>query len=138
MKKFHVMAPITDMMRSFNQEVGHKVRLPAEDTRTLRRELLKEEYEEYLHAEQEDDLVEIADALADMIVIISGTAAAYGIDLDEVLAEVHQSNMAKINPETGMVLRREDGKVLKPQGWEPPNVRRVLDEQGSLVGFHEE
>lgn len=93
--------------------------------RNLRMDLLTEEYDEYLKAEQVNDLVEVADALADMVYIIFGTAHHYGIPLDAVLAEVHRSNMAKVGP-GGVVSRRPDGKVLKPGGWTPPDVAGVL------------
>jgi predicted HAD superfamily Cof-like phosphohydrolase len=98
--------------------------LPGTAVRDLRKSLLAEEWQEYLTAESEDDIVEIADALADMIYIACGTAVAYGIPLDKVFAEVHHSNMAKLVD--GKVIRREDGKVLKPAGWKPPDVKGVM------------
>lgn len=98
--------------------------LPSKDIRELRIKLLREEWEEYLEGEAADDIVEIADALADMVYIAYGTAVAYGIPLDKVFAEVHRSNMAKLVD--GKVIRREDGKVLKPEGWKPPDIEGVL------------
>ena len=92
--------------------------------RGLRVKLLREEFEEYLKAEGDNDLIEVADALADIIYIACGTAVAYGIPLDRVFAEVHRSNMAKLVD--GKVIRREDGKVLKPAGWKPPDVKGVM------------
>jgi predicted HAD superfamily Cof-like phosphohydrolase len=68
--------------------------------------------------------VEIADALADIIYIACGTAVSYGIPLDRLFAEVHRSNMAKLVD--GKVIRRSDGKVQKPEGWAPPNVKSIL------------
>lgn len=94
----------------------------------LRTELLREEFEEYLVAAFDEDLVEIADALADMQYIINGTALVYGIDLNAVHAEVHRSNMSKLGP-NGQVVRRADGKVLKPATYEPPQLAHVLAEQ---------
>jgi len=85
---------------------------------------LQEEVDEYLTAEQEDNLVEIADALADIIYIACGTAVSYGIPLDKVFEEVHRSNMAKLVD--GKPLKREDGKVIKPVGWTPPDIAGVL------------
>ena len=79
---------------------------------------------EYIAAENEDDIVEIADALADIIYIACGTAVSYGIPLDKVFEEVHRSNMAKLVD--GKVLRRADGKVQKPEGWTPPDIAGVL------------
>jgi predicted HAD superfamily Cof-like phosphohydrolase len=98
--------------------------LPNRDIRYLRIKLLREEWEEYLEGEANDDIVEIADALADMVYIAYGTAVAYGIPLDKVFEEVHRSNMAKLVD--GKVIRREDGKVLKPDGWTPPDIKGTM------------
>jgi predicted HAD superfamily Cof-like phosphohydrolase len=87
--------------------------------------LLAEEMYEYTVAENENDIIEIADALADIIYIACGTAASYGIPLDKVFEEVHRSNMAKLVD--GKPIYREDGKVLKPEGWTPPDIDGVLE-----------
>jgi len=76
------------------------------------------------NAELEHDIVEIADALADIIYIACGTAVSYGIPLDKVFEEVHRSNMAKLVD--GKPLKREDGKVIKPVGWTAPDIAGVL------------
>ena len=73
------------------------------------------------------DLVEIADGLADLIYVLIGTSIAYGIDLEPIWDEVHKTNMAKVG---GGV--RGDGKILKPEGWEPPEIERLLVAQLSL------
>lgn len=114
-KNFHI---------AFGQRVGETVELPEPNERCLRIRLLEEEFEEYLSGEGKDDIVEIADALADIIYIACGTAVAYGIPLDKVFEEVHRSNMAKLVD--GKPIYREDGKVLKPEGWQPPNVKKIL------------
>lgn len=92
--------------------------------RKLRRDLLREEHEEYVVAELDHDLVEVADALADIVYIAYGTALAYGIDLDAVINEVHRSNMTKL--QDGRPVYRNDGKVLKGPGYEPPRIAEVL------------
>jgi predicted HAD superfamily Cof-like phosphohydrolase len=94
------------------------------EERDLRKKLLIEEVNEYYNAEYADDLVEIADALADIIYIACGTAVSYGIPLDRVFTEVHRSNMAKLVD--GKVLRRSDGKIQKPEGWTPPDIETIL------------
>ena len=106
------------------RSIGEKPELPNDEERTLRKKLLSEEYAEYCLGEYNNDLVEIADALADMIYIICGTAVSYGIPLDKVFEEVHNSNMAKFVD--GKVLRREDGKILKPEGWRPPDIQKFI------------
>lgn len=116
---------VLEFQRAFGLGVASEPHIPKDQKlRDLRISLLEEEFDEYTTAEEENDLVEIADALADIIYIACGTAAEYGIDLDAVFAEVHRSNMAKLVD--GKVLRREDGKVKKPEGWTPPDIAGVL------------
>ena len=111
---------------AFGQRVGEKPELPTDpDERQLRIKLLEEEFNEYLAAEVRDDLVEVADALADIVYIACGTAVSYGIPLDEIFLEVHRSNMAKLI--NGQVLRRDDGKIQKPEGWTAPDIQSVLN-----------
>ena len=121
------MSMFTDVRafhRAFEQRVGEKPEFPSKEERELRKKLLAEEYTEYVVAELNNDIVEISDALADMIYIICGTAVSYGIPLDDIFEEVHASNMAKLVD--GEVIRRPDGKVQKPEGWEPPDIERIL------------
>jgi predicted HAD superfamily Cof-like phosphohydrolase len=115
---------VKEFHQAFGQRVGEKPELPDRKERTLREKLLEEEFNEYMRAELNDDLVEIADALADIIYIACGTAVSYGIPLDRVFTEVHRSNMAKLVD--GKVLRRADGKVQKPEGWTPPDIETIL------------
>lgn len=93
----------------------------------LRIKLLKEEVEEYAEAARSGDLVEVLDALADIGYILAGTIINHGMQhiYDDAFDEVHRSNMAKLVD--GKVLRREDGKVMKPEGWQPPNLAQFLE-----------
>jgi predicted HAD superfamily Cof-like phosphohydrolase len=119
---------VAEFHQIFDHPIAKYPKLPADnDLRTLRVNLLKEEYNEYLRGEDNNDIVDIADALADIIYIVCGTALVYGIPLDRVFDEVHRSNLAKLD-ENGNVIRREDGKILKPKNWEPPNIVNVLNE----------
>jgi predicted HAD superfamily Cof-like phosphohydrolase len=109
----------------------HKIFSPNEsydnaDNRQLRIALLREEFEEYVAAEKANDLVEIADALADMIYIIYGTALVYKIPLDEIVSEVHRSNLSKLGDD-GRPVRRGDGKILKGPNYFKPRIREILD-----------
>jgi predicted HAD superfamily Cof-like phosphohydrolase len=119
-----------DFHRSFGQRVGRIPELPGEAERSLRAKLLAEEYYEYKDAERNNDIVEIADALADIIYIACGTAVSYGIPLDKIFEAVHNSNMAKLVD--GKPLRREDGKVLKPEGWTPPQIEAILEKEKEI------
>jgi len=91
----------------------------------LRLALIEEEVAELAAAARADDLVGIADALADIVYVAYGTAHVYGIDLDAVLDEVHVSNMTKLGAD-GRPIRRADGKVLKGPSYRPPNIADVL------------
>lgn len=115
---------VKDFHRAFGQRIGVVPELPEPEERSLRIKLIIEEIAEYSQAETQHDLVEIADALADIIYIALGTAVSYGIPLDNVFEEVHRSNMAKLVD--GKPLKREDGKVIKPAGWKPPDVEGIL------------
>jgi predicted HAD superfamily Cof-like phosphohydrolase len=72
------------------------------------------------------DLVGIADGIADSVYVLVGTALEYGIPLDRVWGAVHSANMAKVDPVTGKVRKRFDGKVLKPDGWKRPDIAAIL------------
>jgi len=95
----------------------------------LRIKLLQEEVEEYAQAARSGDLVEVLDALADIGYILAGTILNHGMQdvYDDAFNEVHRSNMAKLVD--GKVLRRDDGKVMKPEGWSPPNLAQFLPPQ---------
>ena len=95
---------------------------------TLRFNLMKEENEEYLEAAKNGDLVEIADALGDMLYILCGTLNAHGLQskIAEVFTEFHRSNMSKLD-ENGKPIYREDGKVMKSNRYFKPDIKTVLE-----------
>lgn len=94
----------------------------------LRFNLMKEENEEYLEAAQNGDLVEVADALGDMLYILCGTIIEHGLQhkIEEVFYEIQRSNMSKLG-EDGQPIYREDGKVMKGPNYFKPNIKEVLD-----------
>lgn len=80
---------------------------------------------------REIDLVEVADAQSDLIVVTKGGSLTFGIPIDDVsLEEVCPSNLAKLGPDGKPILREGDRKVLKPEGWQPPNITKVLRDAG--------
>jgi predicted HAD superfamily Cof-like phosphohydrolase len=93
----------------------------------LRYELMKEENEEYLEAANNDDLVEVADALGDMLYILCGTIIEHGMQhkIEEVFDEIQLSNMSKLGAD-GKPVYREDGKVLKGPAYFKPNLKKIL------------
>jgi len=128
-----------EAVREFNSaaevEMASTPTLQDARTRELRLDLLEEETWELYRAtggtDQQNlgDMPEIADALADIIYIAIGTAQVYGIDLRPVFAEVHAANMRKRGTD-GKMVRRADGKILKPEGWVGPDIAGVLRKQG--------
>lgn len=84
--------------------------------------LIKEEFEELQEAIEANDRIEQLDALIDILVVTLGAIRAGGFDGEGAWEEVMKTNFAKIDPETGKVRKREDGKVLKPEGWKPPEL----------------
>jgi predicted HAD superfamily Cof-like phosphohydrolase len=97
------------------------------DKNRLRFNLMKEENEEYLQAVQADDIVEIADALGDMLYILCGTIIEHGLQhkIEAVFDEIQRSNMSKLG-EDGKPIYREDGKVLKGPNYFKPNFDTIL------------
>ena len=84
--------------------------------------LIDEEYNELHEALEANDRVEQLDALIDILVVTMGAIRAGGFDGEGAWKEVMDTNFAKIDPETGKVRKREDGKVLKPEGWKAPEL----------------
>lgn len=148
------MENVKEFHTTFNAVVSDKPNLPTDESiRQLRVKLIAEEFDEYLEAEKNDDIVEIADALADMVYVICGCALTYGIPLDKVFSEVHRSNMTKAcedidvatktiqhYQEKGVissavkknnkfiVLREGDNKVLKSVNYSQADIAGILGE----------
>jgi predicted HAD superfamily Cof-like phosphohydrolase len=95
---------------------------------TLYLNLIKEEYDELFVANSEDDREEMLDALIDILVVTIGAIHSAGFDAEGAWKEVMKTNFAKIDHETGKVRKREDGKVLKPIGWTPPELAKFIKE----------
>lgn len=93
----------------------------------LRFNLMKEENEEYLEAAQQNDVVEVADALGDMLYILCGTIIEHGMQykIEEVFDEIQRSNMSKLG-EDGKPIYRKDGKVLKGPNYFKPDIKKIL------------
>jgi predicted HAD superfamily Cof-like phosphohydrolase len=91
------------------------------------RDLVDEEREEFLEALVAEDEVEQFDAVLDQIVVLIGYGLSRGWPMNDGWAEVMRSNMAKIDPYSGTVRRREDGKILKPDGWTAPDLKAILN-----------
>jgi len=99
-----------------------------ESTFQLRYDLMKEENEEYLQACKDGDVVEIADALGDMLYIWCGSVLKHGMQdvIEEVFNEIQRSNMSKLDS-NGKPIFREDGKVLKGENYFKPNLKAIIE-----------
>lgn len=101
--------------------------IPNNDRTSLRKSLIDEEVNRELFPAMDcGDLPAIADGMVDAIYVIVGAALEYGLPIDRVWQAVQKANMAKVDPSTGKVHRRADGKILKPPGWTPPDIAAVL------------
>jgi len=98
------------------------------DQSAMYRNLIDEEFTEMLAAEVAGDEVGEFDAVLDQLVVLIGYGLSRGWPMLAGWEEVMRSNMAKIDPKTGKVTKREDGKILKPEGWAPPNLAEVLEQ----------
>ena len=92
----------------------------------LYKKLIMEEYSEFIEADLANDDVERLDACFDMIWVIIGYMRSRGWDCESAWDEGAKSNLSKIDPATGLVRRREDGKILKPEGWKPPDFTKFV------------
>jgi predicted HAD superfamily Cof-like phosphohydrolase len=126
---FNIAAAVAEFHVAFNLPICN---IPSAEIdcrlAKLRVALLEEEVGEFVTSSEKGDLVGIADALADIVYVIYGTALTYGIDLGAVLREVHRSNMSKLGND-GKPLIRDDGKVLKSDRYFPPDIAAVLSQQ---------
>lgn len=89
--------------------------------------LIKEEVGELAEAREVGDKVESLDALIDILVVTIGAIHSLGADAQGAWNEVVRSNMSKIDPVTGKVIKRDDGKILKPANWSPPDLTKYVD-----------
>tara|TARA_B100001939_G_scaffold302834_1_gene280199 strand:- start:266 stop:655 length:390 start_codon:yes stop_codon:yes gene_type:complete len=99
----------------------------SDEIKELRFKLMEEENLEYLKAAKDNDIVEIADALGDMLYILCGTIISHGLQekIEEIFQEIQNSNMSKLG-ENGKPIYREDGKVLKGPKYFKPNINKIL------------
>jgi predicted HAD superfamily Cof-like phosphohydrolase len=116
---------VEDFMEAMGQEVNAVPSFPEQEIQRLRLDLIEEELDELHYAIDNKDMVEIADALGDLLYVVYGAGHAFGIDLDECFKEIHASNMSKLGPD-GKPIKREDGKVLKPDTFFPPDLKSIL------------
>ena len=113
-------------MKTFGQEVKNKPSFSSDKINKLRIDLIKEELEELTEAMQKKDLLEVADALTDILYVTYGAGHAFGINLDKCFDEVQNSNMSKLG-EDGKPIYNESGKVMKGPNSFKPDFSKILN-----------
>ena len=117
---------VKQFMQTFGQEVKTKASFSDEKTNQLRLDLIKEELEELKNAMESKDLLEVADALTDILYVTYGAGHAFGINLDKCFDEVQNSNMSKLG-KNGKPIYNESGKVMKGPGYFKPDLSKFLN-----------
>lgn len=115
-----VFTDVSVFLKAVGQETPPFV-VPENAQAKLYKKLIVEEFAEFVTADIENDDVERADACFDLMWVIAGYMHSRGWNCEEIWDEGAKSNLSKVDPETGLVRRREDGKILKPEGWQPPD-----------------
>ena len=113
-------------MITYGQEVKNKAKFSDAKTNKLRIELIKEELEELIQAMNEKNLLEVADALTDILYVTYGAGHAFGIDLDKCFDEVQNSNMSKLG-EDGKPIYNKSGKVMKGPNYFKPDLLKFIN-----------
>ena len=117
---------VKTFMETFGQEVKTKPSFSTDKINSLRYDLIKEELEELKEAMENKDLLEVADALTDILYVTYGAGHAFGIDLDKCFEEVQSSNMSKLG-EDGKPIYNELGKVMKGPKYFKPNLNKFVN-----------
>ena len=116
---------VQEFMETFGQEVKLKPSLSSEKINKLRLDLIKEELDELKEAINNNDLLEVADALTDILYVTYGAVHAFGIDLDSCFQEVQNSNMSKLG-EGGKPIYNDAGKVMKGPNYFKPDLSKFI------------
>jgi len=116
---------VKNFMQTFGQEVKNKPSFSSEKINNLRYDLIKEELEEFKEALDKKDLVEVADALTDILYVTYGAGHAFGINLNNCFEEVQQSNMSKLDNE-GKPIYNDVGKIMKGPKYFKPNLSKFI------------
>ena len=116
---------VKNFMETYGQEVKIKPSFPSEKIVQLRYDLIKEELDELSVAIRNKDIVEVADALTDLLYVVYGAGHSFGIDLDKCFEEVQRSNMSKLDKD-GKPIYNENGKVMKGPNYSKPNLKQFF------------
>ena len=117
---------VKTFMETFGQEVKNKASFSSAKINQLRLDLINEELQELKEAIENKDILEVADALTDILYVTYGAGHAFGIDLDKCFQEVQNSNMSKLD-KNGKPIFNEAGKVMKGPNYFKPNLRQFIE-----------
>lgn len=121
-----VFTDVTLFLKAVGQEIPSIPQQTVSAQAELYKNLIKEEVAEFWEAESVGDDAEEIDACFDMMWVIIGYMKSRGWDCENIWDEGAKSNLSKIDPVSGKVIRREDGKILKPEGWKPPDFTKFV------------
>ena len=118
---------VTEFHEKFGYTIGTTPSLLKKSLLRFRADFIGEEADEFHEAVEEEDLTRMVDALGDLLYVLYGTATVLGVDMEPVFAEIHRSNMTK------EVAESQDAKGVKGPRYSPPDLSRVLSDQGGVV-----
>lgn len=116
---------IKQMMQAYEQDVPTVPAFPSDAVQQFRLELINEELSELYQAALREDLTAYLDGIIDLLVVVIGAGVAHGLPIEKGWEEVLRSNLSKI-PTDGKLVKRKDGKILKPDTYSAPNLHEVL------------
>jgi predicted HAD superfamily Cof-like phosphohydrolase len=122
---------VEDFHREFHLKINFVPCIPEIHESDLRTGLIQEELDELEDAFKKKDVVEVADALGDLLYVVLGCAVTCGIDLEPIFHEIHRSNMTKVGGH-----KNAAGKLIKPETYEPPKLLPILERQGYKNGIN--
>jgi predicted HAD superfamily Cof-like phosphohydrolase len=123
---------VRDWMKKAGQIVRDYPTIPEMPLALFRISLIEEEVHELAEALAKENIVEMSDAMGDILYVLLGSAVSFGIDLEPIFQEIHRSNMTKLVQDGNgqwTLTKRHDGKVLKPATYEPPNLTPIIQAQ---------
>ena len=117
---------VKTFMNTYGQDVKEQASFPDDKIVQLRVDLIEEELNELKEAIENNDIVEVADALTDILYVTYGAGHSFGVDLDECFDEVQRSNMSKLG-EDGTPIYNDSGKVMKGPNYYAPNLKKIIE-----------
>ena len=126
MRDMSNFSKVKTFMNTYGQDVKEQASFPEDKIVQLRVDLIEEELNELKEAIENNDIVEVADALTDILYVTYGAGHSFGVDLDECFEEVQKSNMSKLG-EDGNPIYNDSGKVMKGPNYFAPNLKKIIE-----------